>query len=144
MADPSAGLRDHIARIRTLGTQLAENVAPPTAVALKRQIDASIAAGVSPDGTPLRPTQDGRVPLRNAAQAARVRAVGTTVIARVKGAPTKGGLGVEERHHLGAVRGGKGGRLRRPLLPTDEIPDEVVVAIGEIVEAEADAIMGAS
>jgi hypothetical protein len=99
-----ATLAEWIERIRALG-DLPELVAPDVARELELQIDANIAAGRAPSGTPWKLTAKGKVPLRRAAAAVTVRALGPVVIARV--------TGPEAKHHLGKAAG----RIRRQILP---------------------------
>lgn len=129
MADGFAALDAHIARIKQL-PGMVERVAPAVGTALERELRANIARGVGPDGTPLQPTKAGEQPLKNAAQALRVRAIGTSVVAVLEGP--------EALHHRGRARGG----VRRPILPTKTIPDPVVKAIDEVVTADFKKTMG--
>ena len=113
MSDGFAVLEQHIANLRRMST-FVRDAAPAIAVEMRRTIEAQIAAGVGPDGTPWaprKPTTRGRNVKRggpvlvNAAKALEVKAEGTVIIARL--------TGVEARHQLGAVRGG----VKRPILP---------------------------
>lgn len=131
MADGRALLRAQIARLRKL-EGLTKDVAPKVARAVERELRAQIAAGKGPDGKPWKPRQDGGQPLRNAASALSVRAVGDVIVVRLDG--------VEARHHLGAVRGG----VRRQIIPTGSMPDAVSRAIEQVVTREFRAVMGAA
>lgn len=116
-----------IARLRTLSGFVGAS-APAVAVAVKRELTTQIAAGTGPDGKAWKPTKAGTPPLRGAAGALTVRAVGTVVLATL--------TGVEARHHLGAVKGA----VKRPILPTGKIPDPVSRAIERVLTGEFAAI----
>jgi hypothetical protein len=123
MADNVAAelaLQAQIDRIRALA-ELPKVVAPEVATELRGQLERQIAAGQGPDGEPWQLTAEGRVPLRNAAAALTVRAVGSAVVARLVG-PTA-------LHHLGAAAG----RIRRRILPTRQLPHRMTEAIREVV-----------
>jgi hypothetical protein len=130
-ADNGAGLTEidaMLAKLRAL-PGMAERSAPEIAKALDGEIRRTIAAGTSPDGTPWKPTKDGRAPLRNAGEALTTRAIGTVVLARLDG--------VEARHHLGAIRGSsKSNWLARPILPSNRIPTPVTTAIHTVLKTE--------
>lgn len=111
-----------IAKLRALGTMLPD-AAPEIAQAVERELGAQVASGLGPDGTPLRPTKDGRQPLVNAARAIRVRAIGTVIVTKVEGH--------HALHHLGRARGG----VRRPLIPTEGTPAPVARAIKKTLDA---------
>lgn len=129
MADHRA-LDAHIARIRELA-KLGERSAPTVAKALERELAAQIDAGTGPDGKPWPKTQAGTAPLRGAAKAVRVRAVGTVALAVVEGH--------HALHHQGRARGG----VRRQILPTGgAIPQTVERAVKTAVTAEFRATMG--
>jgi len=122
MADQGfAELDRMIECLRTLGPALTTEAAPAVAKAVERELDAQISRAVGPDGRPWKATQDGRTPLRNAAKALSVRAIGDVVVATLEGA--------EARHHLGAVKGG----VKRQILPTGKIPDPVTRAIKTVL-----------
>lgn len=125
MGDAIADLSAYQARIRQL-KGLGEKIAPDAARAWERETAAQVARGEAPDGTPWRKTADGRTPLRGAMKNVTTRAVGTTIIQRV--------AEHHARHHLGAVRGGKGGRLKRPIISTEELSDGAVKAISAVAD----------
>jgi hypothetical protein len=125
-----ADLRAMIAKLRELDGMV-ERAAPEIAKAVERELGAQVAAGLGPDGKPLRPTKDGRQPLQNAARAIRVRAVGTVIVAKVEGH--------HALHHLGRARGG----IRRPLIPTETTTEPVAKAIEKTLTAEFRKTMGA-
>lgn len=131
MASPNhAALDAHIARIRQLG-ELAKNAAPQVASALEREIGAQVAAGADPTGKAWPKTQAGTAPLRGAAKAVRVRAIGSVVVETVEGH--------HALHHQGRARGG----VRRQILPTSGIPAPVERAITKVVTGEFRRTMGA-
>lgn len=117
MGDALQDIDRKIAQLRQV-SGLARDVAPDIARVVELELRANIARGVAPDGTPWPLTEDGRVPLRNAAQAVSVRASGDQIVVTLGG--------VESRHHLGAVRGG----IARPLIPSTLPP-----ALAEKVDA---------
>ncbi len=86
------------------------------------------ARGVGPDGKPWPLTKTGQRPLQDVA--AVVRAVGTTVVMRLKGH--------RARHHLGAVRG----KIKREILPNKRIPEQMTRAIDKVITGEFQRIMG--
>lgn len=131
MASPNHSALDaHIARIRELA-KLGERSAPTVAQALERELAAQIDAGTGPDGKPWQPTRAGTSPLRGAAKAVRVRAIGSVVLATVEGH--------HALHHQGRARGG----VRRQILPTGgAIPPTVERAVERAVTAEFRRTMG--
>lgn len=116
MASGAEALRNHVRRLRELGT-LAADAAPDLADAVEGEVRAQIARGEAPDGTRWQLTQDGRRPLQSAGESLTVRALGSVVILRV--------VGHHARHHLGAVKGG----VKRQILPTARIPAPMVRAL---------------
>lgn len=105
-----------VATLKTLdklGAKAADDVAHVVEAELRR----TIAAGTTPDGKQWEPTEAGERPLRNAAAALGIAAVGSTVYVRL--------TGPEARHHKGRARGG----IVREIIPTRGIPD---VMAGEI------------
>lgn len=117
----SAKLDAWISRLKTLPRELTEKAAPEVAEVLRDEITKTIAAGTGPDGKAWQATKEGKVPLRNAAGALYVGAVGTKVIARL--------VGPEARHHLGRAKGG----IERPILPSKDVPAPVVTAINTVL-----------
>lgn len=107
-----------IAALRKL--KAPELAAPLVALELKRILDAQIARGVGPDGTPWAPTRAGGRPLQHAAAALTVFAQGTVVIAKLVGATAL--------HHLGRVRGG----IRRQILPSSSLPEALTDALRQV------------
>ena len=135
MSDGAAEMDAMISKLERL-PGLVGRAAPAVAEALDAELQRNIAAGVGPDGTPWKATQDGRAPLANAGDALSVRASGNVVVARLDG--------VEARHHLGAIRGSsKSNWLARPILPNSKIPKPVTVAIAKVLEDEFTKTMGA-
>ncbi len=116
-----AALDAHIARLRSL-PGIAGRAAPDVAESLLEVASEDIAAGKSPDGSQLQPTKEGAQPLRNAASALHVGAIGSTIIMRL--------TGPEARHHRGIARGG----VIRQLIPTTKIPAQYAKAITEVLD----------
>jgi hypothetical protein len=80
------------------------------AAEIDRLLAGTIAAGTDAYGEPWTLTQDGRVPLRDAADAVSVTLVGSAIRVDLSG--------VEVLHHVGAARGYGGGTImRRPIIP---------------------------
>lgn len=104
-----AELDARIARYRAI-PGLAARAAPVAAVAVRADVVRQIAAGVDPDGRPWPATAAGAPALVGAARALTVAAAGAAVVARLEG--------VEARHDVGRVRGGK---VRR-ILPVGDPP----------------------
>jgi hypothetical protein len=109
-----------IAKVRAI-PGIAAKAAPDCAQAVRRELERTIAAGTTPDGQPWQPTAEGAQPLRNAANALRVAASGTTIYVRL--------TGPEARHHLGRARGG----ITRAIIPTDS---KLPAAMCEAINAE--------
>ena len=128
MADHSA-LDAHIARIRQLGN-LAAKVAPAVAKEVELEIHSQIAAGTAPDGQPWQPTKAGTTPLRGAARALRVRAIGTVIVATLEGH--------HALHDQGRARGG----VRRQVLPSAKMPHPIARAVERVVTREFKQTMG--
>jgi hypothetical protein len=129
MADGYTALQGMIARLRKLGDS-AEDMADDIAHELRDELDANIAASRGPDGTAWKPTREGTAPLQNAGAALGVAAVGTKVLAAVRG--------VEARHHYGTVKG----KVARPILPTSKLPPRIVELITKVVQRRFKLIMG--
>lgn len=94
-------------RVESLPTAL-EEIAIDGAQIIHDEIEENIARGIDPDGKAWPATDDGHAPLVDAMKSVSVKADGETIHASVKSGS------VEERHHLGKVRGGK----RRQIIPT--------------------------
>lgn len=106
-----------IDRAKVLGG-IASEVAKEVAPALKTELTGNIAAGRGPDGEAWQKTQEGAVPLKNAAKALTVIAQGPIVLATLEGP--------EARHHKGTAKG----RIKRRILPSNRnIPKKTVEAI---------------
>lgn len=113
------GLTALIARLNELGG-VAERAAPLVATELDRLLRAQIKAGTGPDGTPWQPKKDGGKPLQDVKVS--VRAIGTTVIARLDGPAVL--------HDQGRARGG----VRRKILPSRDLPQPIIEAIRSAVK----------
>lgn len=109
-----------IGRLRAV-KGLAHAAAPAIARELDQELDANIDRGVGPDGKPWELTKAGKTPLRNAAKALAVRAVGTVILARL--------TGPEAKHHKGIARG----HIARRILPTRKIPAPMVEVIKRVL-----------
>lgn len=116
-----AALDAQIRRLRAV-EGLAAAVAPEVAQALKAELDAQIARGQGPDGTPWPKRADGGQPLRNAAESTTVVAVGSVIVARVTGR--------HAFHHRGQTRG----NVVRQILPSRRIPEPFTRAIKKVLE----------
>jgi hypothetical protein len=130
VANSHAELNAQIARLREL-PGLVGRIAPDVAEALEDELVAQAGRQEGPDGKPWPKTESGKPALEHMRAHLRVRAVGTTVVARLEGHYAL--------HDLGAGRGG----VRRRTLPSSGIPDPVARAIDRIATAEFAATMGA-
>jgi hypothetical protein len=119
MPDGRTVALDMIRRLRDLG-QSVETIAADLAPELRDEIEANIAASRGPDGVPWKPTQRGNPPLANAASVLGVAAVGTKVIAIIRG--------IEARHHYGTVKG----KVARPILPGKDLPPQIADLITRV------------
>lgn len=131
MADGFNELQGWIAKLRELG-ESPEDIAEDIAPELRDEFEKNIAASRAPDGTPWKATQAGTPPLKNAAKALGVAAIGKKVVAVLQG--------IEARHHAGTVRG----KIARPILPTKDIPEPIVKLIIRVAEKRFNLIMGGS
>lgn len=123
MSDGEEAFARMLATVRALPT-LPERAAPDIAVAIKAEIERTIAAGTAPDGTPWAPRKkDGGAPLRKASSALYAGAIGRVIYVRV--------LGTEARHHIGTARGG----VRRQIIPTSvTLTPAIKTAIGDTLK----------
>ncbi len=129
MPDGYQVLQRLIDRLRELG-QSAETIASDIAPELRDELGQNIAASRAPNGTAWKPTQAGNAPLASAGAALGVAAVGTKVIAALRG--------VEARHHYGTVKG----KVARPILPTSKLPPQIVALITRVAQRRFRLIMG--
>ncbi len=120
MADGFAMLQQHIERLRSL-PKLVEESAPAVAVAIERELGAQIARAETPAGEPWKPTASGSAPLRGAARALRVGAIGSTIIIRI--------TGHHALHHMGIAKG----RVKREIIPSKDLPAPMAKAIGDVL-----------
>jgi hypothetical protein len=123
-----AALDAQIRRLRSV-EGLATDAAPHVAKALKEELDAQIARGEGPDGVPWVLKDDGHRPLRFAANAVTVKALGSTIVARVEGP--------EAYHHRGQTRG----NIRRPIIPTGKLTQPFTRAIKRVLDERYAALM---
>lgn len=131
MSDGYTVMQGLIGKLRELG-QSAEDIASDIAPELRAEIEGNIAGARAPDGTPWKPTQAGSAPLQNAGAALGVAAVGTKVLAVVRG--------IAARHHYGTVRG----RIARPILPSGSLPSQIVEMVTRVAQQRFRLIMGGS
>jgi hypothetical protein len=125
-----AALDEQIRRLRAV-QGLAKDAAPEVADELKKELDAQIDRGQGPDGKPWAKRDDGRRPLRNAAGAVTVKAVGTVIVARVTG------------HHAYHHRGQTRGNVARPIIPTNRLTEPFTRAIKKVLDRRFAETMGA-
>lgn len=110
--------------IRTLREipELARKHAPDIADAVGDALRTTAAAGATPWGEPWLRKKDGGKPMEHAAASIKCAAVGTTILAVIKGP--------EARHHKGTARGG----IQRQLLPISaRIPPTIDRAVREVL-----------
>jgi hypothetical protein len=122
-------LDERIAKIREMRSFVRES-APAVAEVVEVDLAEQVEAGRSPDGEKWRPRKDGGRPLRTAASALRVAAIGTRVFVRLTGHVA--------RHHLGTARGG----IVRQILPTGGVPDSMNERIRVVLVARFEQVMG--
>lgn len=115
-----ATLDQWIARVRAL-PELGKRAAPDVADMIESELRRTMGAGQSPDGTPLKPTLEGEVPLTGSPKVLGVAAISGTVYVRL--------TGIEAAHHLGRVRG----RNARHLIPVDVLPPLMAAATERIL-----------
>lgn len=130
MANGRAQLDEWIARLRSLPVEIVAAAVPEVAEALLKDTKQSAADGIAPDGEAWPETKSGKPALPNAADRVSVDTQGSVVLLRLKGN--------EVRHHKGMARG----RIRRQILPTRKIPDNVARAIKTVVGKHFSRIMG--
>lgn len=126
-----AALDEQIKRIREL-PEIAQTIAPAAAKELESIMRGNIAAGEAPDGKDWKLTEQGKQPLRNAAKALTVRAIGTKVLARL--------TGPEAKHNLGAVWG----KIKRQILPDRRLPQAMTEALRRVSTTAYARLMGGS
>lgn len=123
-----AALDEQIRRLRSV-EGLAKDAAPYVAAALKEELDAQIARGQAPDGTPWVRRDDGGRALRNASEATTVVAVGSAIVARVTG------------HHAFHHRGQTRGNVVRQILPSGKLTQPFTRAIKRVLDERYSALM---
>lgn len=129
MSDGYTVMQGLIDKLRELG-QSTETIAADIAPELSDELNKNISSARAPDGTSWKPTLEGKAPLQNAGAALGVAAVGTKVIAALRG--------IEARHHYGTVRG----KIARPILPGSDLPKQIVDLITRVAEQRFRFIMG--
>ena len=133
MADGSVAMAEMIRRLRECGG-MTERMAPVVAVAAKREVVRTASAQERPDGKRWQPGEGGKPVLQGVYRELQATAIGTRVVLRLDGHYA--------RHHVGAVRGGKKGSLRRQILPTETMPAPMTRAIERVAEDEFKKTMG--
>lgn len=130
MNDGLTVLDEFIARVRSL-PQLGRMVAPRVADVVRAELERTMGASQSPDGTPLAPRKkDGQPPLQNAVKALHVAAIDASVYARL--------VGPEAAHHMGYVTG----KTKRQLIPVNKLPPAMAQRVVDAVQAEFLAVFG--
>lgn len=122
-------LNSIIARIRELGESLPE-FAKDGARALEEELEGNIAAARGPDGKAWVLKDDGGRPLRNAAKALRVVAMGSRIVVTL--------TGPEANHSIGKTRG----NIARPIVPTRKLSDPASAALERVFNERFARIMG--
>jgi hypothetical protein len=133
MADGSVAMNEMLRRLRAT-SGMVERMAPEVAAAAKREVVATASAQSGPDGQRWLPNETGGPVLQGVHRVLQSSAVGTRVVLRLDGHYA--------RHHVGAVRGGAGGRLKREILPTSKVPAPMTRAIEQVAEVEFLRTMG--
>lgn len=119
MADNAAAfaaLQRKVQQLRDV-PNLARKAAPEVAERVAKIIRRNIDVGVGPDGKSWQRTAEGDRPLKNAAQAVTVAAIGTLVQVRLSGHHVY--------HHYGKTRGA----VKRPVIPWKLEPGPLTEAI---------------
>lgn len=129
MASGYSAMQGMIDKLRELG-QSTETIAADIAPELRKELEGNIGASRAPDGTAWKPTIKGNKPLANADAALGVAAVGTKVIAALRG--------VEARHHYGTVSG----KVARPIIPGSKLPPQIIALVTRIATQRFRMIMG--
>jgi len=129
MSDGFTALQNLVSRLRELG-QSAEDIAADIAPELRDELTGNISASRGPDGAPWKPTLAGTKPLKNAGAALGVAAMGTKVVAALRG--------IEASHHYGHVRG----KIARPILPGSKLPPQIVELVTRMAQKRFRLIMG--
>jgi hypothetical protein len=110
---------------------MAEKCMPEMAVAIQQELHRTIAAGTTPYGEPWQKTQadpdrgvaGGETPLRHAAKAVTVNAVGKSIYILVDGP--------EAKHHLGSARG----KIKRRIIPSKkQIPQGMLQVMKQVLD----------
>lgn len=115
MADGNAAIDDMIRRLRAIG-RMAKDGATDAAREFEAELKRSLAAGVAPGGAAWQATKAGGRPLKRAAAAVTVTAVGSVVLARL--------TGHHVWHHFGTAK-----VPQRQQLPTGALPGSLGDAI---------------
>jgi hypothetical protein len=122
MASVSSEINAMIKSLEAMGGMV-EACGPELVAVVRASLERSIAAGADPYGDKWKPTLEGKIPLRNAAKAISVSAIGKTIYVVIEG--------VEAMHHLGSARG----KIRRRVIPSKKrIPDPMMLGIKQVLD----------
>ncbi len=105
MANGDAAMDQMIANLRALPRAVRSEIMPEFSRLTRELIRQSVGGQRSPDGQAWKPTKDGSVPLKNAADSVSIATSGLVLVATLDGP--------EVFHHYGTKR-----TPRRPILPT--------------------------
>jgi len=126
-----AAVRAMIDSLREL-SNFGERAAPDVALAVRGELESTIAREQSPDGEPWEKRKSGSGQLLpNATSRLYVAAVGSVVYIRLKGN--------EARHHRGRARGGA---VRRVIPYGPTLPDPIAIAIRNTLDKHFEQITG--
>jgi hypothetical protein len=122
VSDATAALDAMIASVRKMETLVADSM-PALTAAVRGEVERTIAGGTDAYGQKWEPTKKGERPLQHAAAAVTVMSVNRTIFVQVSG--------VEARHHLGHVKGGR----KRAIIPDrGELPDTMANSLRSVIE----------
>lgn len=127
-----AAIGEMIRRLRAVA-KVPVDLAPKVARVARTELAISASRGLDPQGRPWIKKKDGGTPLKAAGDAIKATSVRNTVLLEVSGH--------HARHHLGAVRGGKRGSLRRPILPTTKTPPAMIRAVTTVIIREGEKVL---
>lgn len=111
-------------KLRKLGDAV-DDIADDSATFINKRMVKDIVASKSPTGEKWIPTKKGQKPLKNAASALKVSAIGSTIVIRV--------TGPEALHSRGNARGGIVRKIV-PEEPTDGMLDDIEKAFDNAIK----------